>query len=311
MTTFTERASRLQKVRRALRKKYGKPTMELADGVHEQLLRIVLTEETSVRGVDAVMKRLDDAFVDLNELRVSLASEIADAFGDVPDAHAKAVRLMKLFNAIFLKHNTMDWSFFQSMGVRELRHYFETVNGGGPALAAAAVMFLSSGHAVPAGPDVRRVLRRLDLVDGKEAVQAVQGFLERAVTRDQGFEIWALLRRVAEAVCFVKAPACGRCPLKTMCGTGRGRLATKRARAKAKAKTKVKAAQSTKKIAKKAAKKKAKKPAAKPKAVKKTVKKAAKKTTPKTAKKSVAKKAKKAARKAAKKKTRKVARTRS
>jgi endonuclease III len=301
MRTFTERASLLQKVRRALRKKYGKPTMELADGVHEQLLRIVLAEETAVRVVDDVMKRLDETFVDLNELRVSLSSEIADAFGDIPDAHGKAVRLTKLFNEIFLKHNTMDWGFFQSMGVRELRQYFEKINGGGPELAAAAVMFLSSGHAVPAGSDVRRVLQRLELADAEETVQVVQGFLERAVTRDQGFEIWALLRRVAEAVCSVKAPACGRCPLKPMCVTGQARLAAKRTRAKAKAKAKT--TKSTKKTAKKKKPGKTVKKATKKSATRKTAKKAAKKTT---AKKSAKKPAKKAAKKkVAKKATRK------
>lgn len=283
MTTFTERASLLQKVRRALRRKYGKPTMELADGVHEQLLRIILAEETSVRVVDEVMKRLNDAFVDLNELRVSLASEIADAFGDIPDAHAKAVQLTKLFNAIFLKHNTMDWGFLHAMGVRELRQYFEAASGGGPELAAAAVMFLSSGHAMPAGSDVRRVLQRLELADAEETVQAVQGFLERAVTRDQGFEVWALLRRVAEAVCSVKAPACGRCPLKTMCVTGQGRLATKRTRAKAKAKAKTKA--KTTKSTKKAAKKKPRKSVTKKSATRKTARKAAKKKTKKATRK--------------------------
>lgn len=224
MKTFSQRAAFLQKVRRTLRRRYGKPVPEVAEDVALELLRFVLLEGTTQAVVRDALARLEEAFVDLNEFRVSPAREIAEVIPNVPQAHLKGARLTKLFNAVFLKHNAMDWDFVRSMGVREVRQYFEKTSGGDPALGAAAVMFFSPGHAVPADSDVCRVLARLEIIQRNEEIPAVQSFLERAVTRDQGFETWALIRRVAEAYCVSKAPLCGRCPLRAVCTTGQARL---------------------------------------------------------------------------------------
>jgi endonuclease-3 len=228
MMTFSQRAALLQKVRRACRKRFGKPVAEQSAEVPRQLMWFILLEESSEAAVREAIQRIDQEFVDLNELRVSLAKEIAQLMRGVAHAQRKAVRLTKLFNAMFLKHNRMDWDFLRSLGVRELRQYFERADGGDAVLGAAAVMMFSAGHAVPADADVRRVLGRLQLIEPEEDAAAVQGFLERAVTREHGYETWASLRRVAESACKVKAPSCSRCPLKAMCPTGEARLKARR-----------------------------------------------------------------------------------
>jgi len=228
MMTFSQRASLLQKARRACRKRFGKPVAGEETDVARQLLWFVLLEESTEDAVRDAIQKIDQEFVDLNELRVSMAKEIAQVVRGVAHAQRKAVRVTKLFNALFLKHNRMDWSFVRSLGVRELRQYFERADGGDAVLGAAAVMMFSAGHAVPADADVRRVLKRLQLIEPEEDAGAVQGFLERAVTREQGYETWASLRRVAESACKVKMPSCSRCPLKAMCPTGEARLKARR-----------------------------------------------------------------------------------
>ena len=222
--SFTERADLLKKALRPLRTAFGKQTLEPVDNVARQLLKILLIEETPEAVVEAALERVSTTFVDLNELRVSLAKEISDALVGVARAHDKAVQITKLFNEIFLKHNSMEWNFVRTLGVRELRQYFETVSGGSPELGAAAVMFFSTGHAVPADADVCRILGRLELTEPDEDVAALQGFLERAVTKEQGYETWALLHRLGESDCLVKAPLCPKCPLRTMCPTGQARI---------------------------------------------------------------------------------------
>jgi len=248
--SFTERADLLKKALKPLRAKFGKQELEPVEDVVRQLLKIILLEETPEDVVEAALKRIDQTFVDLNEMRVSLAKEISDTLVGVARPHDKAVQITKLFNEIFLKRNSMDWSFVRTLGVRELRQYFEATSGGSPELGAAAVMFFSSGHAVPADADMRRVLGRLGLTEPEESVVDLQGFLERAVTKEQGYETWALIHRLGESFCLVKAPLCEKCPLKDLCPTGQAQAqAAKRLAAR-------------KPAAKKAAAKKA--PAAKP-----------------------------------------------
>jgi endonuclease-3 len=219
--SFTERADLLKKALKPLRAKFGKQELEPAEDVVRQLLKIILIEETPEAVVEAALERINQTFVDLNEMRVSLAKEISDTLVGVARPHDKAVQITKLFNEIFLKRNSMDWSFVRTLGVRELRQYFEATSGGSPVLGAAAVMFFSNGHAVPADADVRRVLSRLDLTEPEESVVDLQGFLERAVTKEQGYETWALIHRLGESLCLVKTPLCEKCPLKDLCPTGR------------------------------------------------------------------------------------------
>jgi endonuclease III len=227
MSSFAERQAGLQKATRLLRKKFGKQQLVPADDVALHLLRFLLLEESSQAAVDEAMGRIPAGFVDLNELRVSFPHEIAEVVPGVSHIQRKASRISQLFNAMFLRHNTMTWEFLRSYNIRDLRQYFEKIDGGDAALGAAAVMLLSSGHAIAADSDVRRTLGRLGLTEHGEDVAALQGFLERAVPKEQGYETWALLHRLAETVCLVGEPACAKCLLNAICPTGIERLTKK------------------------------------------------------------------------------------
>ena len=232
MSSFAERQAGLQRAVRLLRKKFGKQQMEPADDVALHLLRFILLEESSQAAVDEAMGHVPGGFVDLNELRISFPQEIAEILPGVSHIQRKASRITQLFNAMFLRHNTMTWEFLRSYNIRDLRQYFEKIDGGDTALGAAAVMLLSPGHAIAADGDVRRTLGRLGLTEAGEDVAALQGFLERAVAKEQGYETWALLHRLAESVCVVGEPACAKCVLHTFCPTGLERLTKKAAKTK-------------------------------------------------------------------------------
>src|SRR5690554_5234424 len=140
MMAFTERAASLQKVRKILRKSFGKPSIPESDSVARQILWFVLLERSSFDQVEKALEQIDEVFVDLNELRVSLPREIAASIPSIADAESKAHRVTRVFNALFLLKNTMDWSFVRTMGVRELRQFFEKLDGSDAVLAAAMTM---------------------------------------------------------------------------------------------------------------------------------------------------------------------------
>ncbi len=227
MRSFAERQAGLQKAVRPLRKKFGKQQMASGEDVALQLVRFLLLEESSHAEVNEAMVRIPAGFVDLNELRISFPEEIAEVVPGVSFIQRKASRITQLFNAMFLRHNTMTWEFLRTYNIRDLRQYFEKIDGGDAVLSAAAVMLLSPGHAIPADSDVRRTLGRLGLTEHGEDVAALQGFLERAVAKEQGYETWALLHRLAETVCVVGEPACAKCLLHGFCPTGIDKLTKK------------------------------------------------------------------------------------
>ena len=266
MLTFTDKAKRLERIRKALKRKYG--DIERAPVTHpvEHAVRTVLQEEVTRAEVDAAMDRIRDRFIDYNDLRVSRPREIRDVLGDdFRRAGAKARVIPRLLDQVFKRHNSMVWDFLEEMGKIECRDFFEALEEVRPYVAATLARDCADAHTFPVDRDVGRALGRLGLVDPDSDSEAdMQAFMERAVTSDHAWELHALLRRLAEDVCVVGEPKCSACALKTMCPTAEQRAAARKRKKKAptkkkKASGKKGAKAATKKKTKKTKKKKSKK----------------------------------------------------
>jgi endonuclease-3 len=249
METFTDKAKRLERIRKALKRKYGEQERLPVTHPVEHAIRTVLAEETTPGEVDAAMDRIRDHFIDYNDLRVSRPREIRDVLGDdFPRASYKARVIPRLLDQVFKRHNSMVWDFLEEMGKIEAREFFEALEEVRPYVAATLARDCADAHTFPVDRDIGRVLGRLGLVDtDTDSETDMQGFMERAVKSDQAWELHALLRRLAEDVCVVDEPTCAACALKAMCPTGQEKTARPKRRKKAAAKKK--AAGKTKKAA--------------------------------------------------------------
>ncbi len=230
METFTDKTKRLQRIRKALKRKYGDLQRTPVTHPLEHAVRTVLQDEASRAEVDAAMDRIRDHFIDYNDLRVSRPREIRDVLGDdFPRAGAKARVIPRLLDQVFKQHNSMVWDFLEEMGKIECREFFEALEEVRPYVAATLARDCAEAHAFPVDRDVGRVLARLGLVNPDADSEAdMQAFMERAVTSDHAWELHALLRRLAEDVCLVGDPKCSVCPLKTLCPTAEERAAARK-----------------------------------------------------------------------------------
>jgi len=293
MATFTEKAKRLDRIRRDLAQALGPVQRQPVYDPVEHVLRAVLGEEATEAEVEAALQRMRDHFVDWNDLRVSRPREIREVLGEAfPLAGPKARVIPRLLDQVFKRHNTMRWEFLREMGKVEVRRLFEDLEEVRPFVAATMARDLAGAHAFPVDRDVARVLRRLELADPQAQSEAqMQAFLERAVKAADAPTLHAQVKRLAEAVCRPEAPDCPACPLRQTCPT-----AAARARAEAEARRQAAARKREKK--KKAAAKKAARPK---RAAKKKSRAAA--SSGATKKKAAKKKTSKRTTKAAKKKT--------
>ncbi|MFO8012097.1 MAG: hypothetical protein R6X20_02210 [Phycisphaerae bacterium] len=255
METFTDKAKRLDRIRKALKRTYGEVERPPVTHPVEHAVRTVLAEEATRAGADAAMDRIRDHFIDFNDLRVSRPREIRDVLGDdFPRAGSKARVIPRLLDQVFKRHNSMVWDFLEEMGKIECREFFEALEEVRPYVAATMARDCAGAHAFPVDRDIGRVLGRLGLVDiDSDSETDMQAFMERAVKSEQAWDLHALLRRLAEEVCLVDEPRCKACPLKTMCPTAERRAEErKRTRTKKKAaakKKKKKGARASKKAA--------------------------------------------------------------
>jgi endonuclease III len=201
MKRGSEYAKRIKRLYHELLRKYGRPgPREPADPI-DQLVVGILALDCSLTKAQTVYKKLRQNTVDLNELRVTPAIELAQMIGDtVPLAAAKAQRIVDALNAVRRRQDTLDLSFLRQRGRREAREYLESLDGVGPTVAAHVVLFSLGGHAIPVDNLTLYVLRKEELIDGSADIAVVQGFLEHWVSASDGANFVQLLSRHVAAV---------------------------------------------------------------------------------------------------------------
>jgi len=217
MTTFSEKARRLDRVRLHLKRRYGEaPKLMLTHPV-EHVLRAILSEEATASQVDQAMRRLRDEFVDWNDLRVSRPREIREALGpDFPGVGHKARVVPRLLDQVFKRHNSMVWDFMEAKGKVATRSFFESLEEVRPFVAATLARDATGAHAFPVDRDIARVLGRLGILDPEaESETRMQAFLERAAKSPRAYETHYLVHRLAGDLCLPETRVCTQHPLRT------------------------------------------------------------------------------------------------
>lgn len=110
--------------------------------VHELVLSI-LCHHTSLHAAHASFKRLRSQFVDLNELRIAHASEIAEATGERPSParDERALRLQAVLRDLFDRECDLSLEHARTLKAPELREYVLSLDGATP-FAALRVLSL-------------------------------------------------------------------------------------------------------------------------------------------------------------------------
>ncbi len=200
MKRGSEYAKRIKQLFHQMVKKLGKPELPEPTDPIQQLIIGILAENTSEAKAAALFKRICEQMVDLNELRVTPALELAETMGGaVPQAREKAERIVRVLNEIRQRQDTLDLSFLKQRGRREAREYLESLEGVGPAAAASVVVHSLGGHAIPVDYLTIYVLRKEDAVEGSANAAEVQSFLERHITAAEARMFAVLLNRMVAA----------------------------------------------------------------------------------------------------------------
>jgi len=219
MSTFADKVRRVERVRQALRKRYGDAPPVAVTHPVEHALGVILSEEATSRQAEDALERLRRHFVDLNDLRVSRPREIREVLGtNFPRSSHKARVIPRLLDQVFKQYNSMVWDFLEKMGKVEARAFFEKLEDVRPFVAAVIARDCVGAHAVPVDYDVARVLGRLAVLDPSTQSEAeMQAILERAVKANRAYEVHWLVKRLGEDLCIVGTPLCRQCPLNSFC----------------------------------------------------------------------------------------------
>jgi len=213
-----------------LQKKYDPPEPE-ARPVLEQLMYAALREGATRAQADKAFKKLVESFFDWNEIRVSQPQEVAEKLGDLPDAGAKAQRIVGLLQEVFETTYSFKLDEIDKKGLKNAAKQLSRMQDSTDFIVAWVLQRSLSGHAIPLDNPTLRVLRRLGLIEGDDDnLESIRATLEHLVPKAKGPVFSDAVSQLAKEICVENNPHCSSCPLKGECPTGQMRLAASESR---------------------------------------------------------------------------------
>ena len=193
-------SSKIQKLYRSLKRKSSKVDKLYFEEPADAVVYAVLAEHLTEKDTQSAMKRFDDYFVDLNDLRVARAEEVIDLIGkDTPESRAAAAALSTLLGGIFNKYHRMSMDALKKIGKRPAKASLEKMEGVSPFVVDFCMVTSLQGHAIPLTKTMLEYLKENELVYPEATEREVEGFLAKQVSAKNGYEFYVLLREESES----------------------------------------------------------------------------------------------------------------
>lgn len=175
------------------------PPPTTADSVLDQMVYSFLLWETTSTHATTAHKRLREAFVDLNEVRVCFPEEISAAVGErFPKSRERASRLRAVLNDIYRREHGLTLARLIDQPKREARIYLESLEGM-PGFVAARVALIGLGcHAVPVDERLLTLLAQERAVEADVSVEEASSWIERQVRANEAAPTHQVLRSWAD-----------------------------------------------------------------------------------------------------------------
>ncbi len=222
MPTTTNKQRVLTHLFSGLKKRYD-PADPEPRPVLEQLLYAILREGTTRELADRAYRNLQEKFFDWNEIRVSSIREVEEAIGHLPQAEARANRLITLLQEVFETTYSFDLESLHKKPLKQAAKQlgrYKAIEGNDYAVAWVIQRSLG-GHAVPLDAATLRVLRRLGVLEEGEDIEALRASMEHLVPKARGPLFNELISFLANEYCWEDEPNCSACPLAQECPSAR------------------------------------------------------------------------------------------
>ena len=199
MKNSKEYSKKIRNLYRTLKRKNPKVHEISHNFVVDTVIYSIISEKMSEKKTESAMKRFSEYFVDLNDLRVSRAEEIAEALGENKSLTREiASKIIMILQSIFNNYHKVSLEALKKLGKRPARQILEKLDGTSNFIVDYCMLTSLRGHAVPLTEDMIRYLKSKDLVDEDANQEQISGFLAKQISAKNGYEFYALLRHESE-----------------------------------------------------------------------------------------------------------------
>jgi endonuclease III len=200
-------------IRDRLRQLYGRPVNQPHGHPIAELVRTVLSQNTSDINRDVAYGRLRERFPTWEEARDAPLAEVIEAIRPGGLANTKAPRIQAILRQLG-DHPDLDW--LAEAPRSDAIEFLTSLPGVGRKTAACVLIFAFGRPEIPVDTHVYRVGGRLGLLREGGSFTDAHDEMLRVVDPDDAYELHINLIRHGRAVCRPR-PRCDECGLRRMC----------------------------------------------------------------------------------------------
>ncbi len=199
MKNSQEYARKIQKLYRSLKQSYVKAKSVTYERIIDVLVYGCLSEYLSESAAKAALKKLEEHFVDINEIRVSRPTEIAELLEtDKATAKKVSLRLINTLMGVFNKYNTLSLETLQKLGKKPARQVLVQIVGEDGFVVDYCMMTAMGGHSIPLSESMVEYLKEYKMVHPETGREDIQSFLVRQIPAKNGYEFYCFLKQESE-----------------------------------------------------------------------------------------------------------------
>jgi endonuclease III len=199
MKNSREYTQKLRKLYQSLKGKYPKVQSPAYERLVDAFVYAIISEKMTLAAAQTAIRKINDYFVDLNELRVSQVEEIGEMLGeDISVTRNIATALSESLRVIFNKYNQISLESLKKVGKRPAKLAIERIDGASHFVSNYCMLTYLHGHAMPLTEGMMEYLKKKELVHPSADQQEIEGFLTRQIPAKNMYEFYVLLRQESE-----------------------------------------------------------------------------------------------------------------
>ena len=203
----------MRAIRDRLRELYGRPINHPHGHPIAELVRTVLSQNTSDTNRDVAYERLRARFPTWEEVRDAPLDEVIEAIRPGGLANTKAPRLQAILGEL---GDPPDLDWLADAPCERALEFLTSLPGVGRKTAACVLLFAFGRPEIPVDTHVYRVGGRLGLLREGGSFDEAHDEMRRRVDPEDAYELHINLIRHGRAVCRPR-PRCDECALRRMC----------------------------------------------------------------------------------------------
>lgn len=191
------RGDRIQLLQKVVSKHFTPVLAPKDRNVLEHLVYACCLQNAAYDVADEAFHRMQECFVDWNEVRVTTVTELVEHLANLPDPAAAALRVKKNLQTIFETRYSFDIEDLIKMNQGKAIAELEKLGGISKFVLNYVTQNALGGHSIPVSESIIQVLLATEIVTDAEVAKNQIPGLERTVTKSKGPEFASCLHQFA------------------------------------------------------------------------------------------------------------------